>query len=145
VGIDGSKESRRALHWALKEAALRGASLRVVHSFSIPPTVTGPGTAMAPQVLTETIDADRAAAATLLRDELSAADAASAGVTIESVVAEGPASAALLEAAKGADLIVVGSRGRGGFKGLLLGSVSNQTAHHAPCPVVIVRHELEPA
>jgi nucleotide-binding universal stress UspA family protein len=60
------------------------------------------------------------------------------GVEVERVVVEGPAGGALVEASRGAELLVVGSRGRGGFKGLLLGSVSQQCAHHAECPVVIV-------
>ena len=67
------------------------------------------------------------------------ADVADAGVELESSVVQGPASQALVEAADGADLLVVGSRGHGGFAGLLLGSVGQQVAHHAPCPVVIVR------
>jgi nucleotide-binding universal stress UspA family protein len=68
------------------------------------------------------------------------AEATAAGdVTIEQRVVEGPAATALIEAAKGAELLVVGSRGHGGFTGLLLGSVSDQVANHAPCPVVIVR------
>ena len=59
--------------------------------------------------------------------------------SIERVVAEGPAGQVLVEAAKEADLLVVGSRGHGGFAGLLLGSVSQQCAHHASCAIVIVR------
>ena len=58
---------------------------------------------------------------------------------VEKAVVEGPAAQTLIGAAKGAELLVVGSRGRGGFAGLLLGSVSQQCAHHASCPVVIVR------
>src|SRR5690606_20853392 len=61
------------------------------------------------------------------------------GVVVNQIVQEGPAARCLLDSAKGADLLVVGSRGRGGFTGLLLGSVSQQCAHHAPCPLVIVR------
>ena len=60
-------------------------------------------------------------------------------VTIEQRLVEGPAASALIEAAKEAELLVVGSRGHGGFTELLLGSVSQQVANHAPCPVVIVR------
>jgi nucleotide-binding universal stress UspA family protein len=60
------------------------------------------------------------------------------GVTVDRKLRTGNASQALLHEAKGAALLVVGSRGRGGFTGLLLGSVSQQVAHHAPCPVVIV-------
>lgn len=146
VGIDGSKESRLALRWALQEAKLRGATLRIVHTWSLPHTGAGPATAMEPQALRQAIDDDRLAASELISSELAAADLDTSGVEIEPVVVEGSASSALLAEAEGADLIVVGSRGRGGFKGLLLGSVSHQTAHHASCPVVIVRHDptLEP-
>lgn len=144
VGIDGSKESRLALRWALQEARLRGSTLRIVHTWSLPHSGAGPAVAMEPQALTQAIDDDRSAAAELVRAELAAADVDATGIEIESVIAEGPASAALIAEADGADLIVVGSRGRGGFKGLLLGSVSHQTVHHASCPVVIVRHTGEP-
>jgi nucleotide-binding universal stress UspA family protein len=60
-------------------------------------------------------------------------------VTVEQRLVDAPAAAALIEAAKDAELLVVGSRGHGGFTGLLLGSVSQQVANHAPCPVVIIR------
>ena len=65
---------------------------------------------------------------------------AAAGLDVETVVREGAPVGVLLEEAQDADLLVVGSRGLGGFRGLLLGSVSQQCAHHAPCPVVIVPH-----
>jgi nucleotide-binding universal stress UspA family protein len=63
----------------------------------------------------------------------------SGGAQIERVAVEGQAARVLVGAAEGAELLVVGSRGHGGFTGLLLGSVSQQCAHHAPCPVVILR------
>jgi nucleotide-binding universal stress UspA family protein len=63
---------------------------------------------------------------------------AATGVTVEGRVVPGGAAQVLVEEAKGASLLVVGSRGRGGFSGLLLGSVSQQSAHHAPCPIVII-------
>ena len=62
-----------------------------------------------------------------------------AGVEIDRAVVEGAAAPTLIEAAAGSDLLVLGSRGHGGFAGLLLGSVTQQCAHHAPCPLVIVR------
>ena len=72
----------------------------------------------------------------MLAEEIDQVD--SDDVTIESRVVTGSAADALLQAAREGDLLVVGSRGLGGFKGLLLGSVSQQVVHHAPCPVVIV-------
>jgi nucleotide-binding universal stress UspA family protein len=71
--------------------------------------------------------------------ERALSEAGAESVEIKRSVVEGHPAAALLDAAKEADLLVVGSRGRGGFAGLLLGSVGEQCAHHAPCPVVIVR------
>jgi nucleotide-binding universal stress UspA family protein len=61
-----------------------------------------------------------------------------AGVEVEQEIREGPAAPVLIEAGRGAALLVLGSRGRGGFAGLLLGSVSQQCAQHPPCPVVIL-------
>jgi len=89
------------------------------------------------------LDADviedvRRAAEKLVESELAELGSALSGVDVERTVVEGAAAPALIEAAEGADLLVVGSRGRGGFAGLLLGSVGQQCAHHAPCPLVIV-------
>ena len=132
VGIDGSQCSRRALHWALSEAELRNADVDVVHAWEMPVAFgTIPG-----EMAYDTTALEEAARATV--DEMVAA-AQQPGVRVEKIVTYGPAAATLLEAAKGADLVVVGSRGRGGFTGLLLGSVGQAVAHHAPCPVVIVR------
>ena len=75
-----------------------------------------------------------------LERALEEADGSAGDVEVETVVREGAPAATLLEEAQDAELLVVGSRGLGGFRGLLLGSVSQQCAHHAPCPVVIVPH-----
>ena len=65
------------------------------------------------------------------------------GVAINRIVTEGDPASALIDAAQGAEMLVVGSRGHGGFVGLLLGSVSHKVIHHAPCPVLVVPHERE--
>lgn len=134
VGVDGSAASNAALRWALEEARLRGARLEAVHAFASPEVST---TSQALHLIETDFAAYRAAGAEIVDRALS--DAGAESVEIERSVVEGPPAAALLDAAKEADLLVVGSRGHGGFAGLLLGSVSEQCAHHAPCPVVIVR------
>ncbi len=136
VGVDGSDSSKAALRWAAAEARLRKAGLRVVHAWSYPLEAASLG-AIAPvpvdwdAIRTDAEQFAAAAVAEVLGDD--------PGVPIERVTASGSASAALVEAAEGADLLVVGSRGLGGFAGLLLGSTGQQCVHHAPCPVVIVR------
>ena len=77
-----------------------------------------------------------AGAKELLERELAAVD--TSGIEVERLVEARNAADALIDAARDADLLVVGTRGHGGFKGLLLGSVSQQAAHHASCPVVII-------
>jgi nucleotide-binding universal stress UspA family protein len=134
VGVDHSEGSRRALEWALDEARLRGARVEVVHAWSFPYLPTGPFVS-APLLSAEQLEAD---ARVVLDASIAEVDVAGLAEPVEPVlVCDGPANA-LLERSKGADLLVVGSRGRGGFTGLLLGSVSQAVSQHAPCPVVIV-------
>jgi nucleotide-binding universal stress UspA family protein len=136
VGVDGSANSRRALAWALEEARLRNACLDVVHAWE-PARIVGFGALAGGAV--ELGGSPHEEQATLLLDEMiAAASTEDLPTPIDAIAVRGSAAWALLETAKGADLIVVGSRGRGGFAGLLLGSVSQQVAQHAPCPVVIV-------
>jgi nucleotide-binding universal stress UspA family protein len=140
VGIDGSEHSKKALEWAVAEAKLRSAELRVVYAWMLPVYATGYG--FAPGALVDPVAMGDAARSQLDKtlDDV-AGDAKD--VTIERKVVEGMAAQVLVEEAKGADLLVVGSRGHGGFAGLLLGSVSQQCAHHASCPVVIIRTATE--
>jgi nucleotide-binding universal stress UspA family protein len=137
VGVDGSPESREALRWALEEARLRKAAVRAVHAWGNPYLLT-PGFGLPEDF---EFPALHEAAENLLSSAVAEVAGENPDIDIEEVVAEGPAGSVLVEAAKGADLLVVGSRGHGGFVGLLLGSVSQQCAHHAPCPVLIVRNE----
>ncbi|MEQ1785767.1 MAG: universal stress protein [Acidimicrobiales bacterium] len=136
VGIDGSETSRRALRWAVEEARLRHASVEVVHAWHLPYVGGYPYTAGAfdpapfEQAARETLDA--------MVDET---DADGLAAPIERILHLGDAATGVLDAAQGADLVVVGSRGLGGFAGLLLGSVGHHVAHHAPCPVVIIPPE----
>jgi len=136
VGVDGSDESVASLRWAVDEARLRNATVEVVHAWHYPYAVSTEITGMAAGVLNR--DDFEQAGRAQLDHAIEEAGAATAGVPIVPVLVEGSAAGRLLEAAAGADLLVLGSRGRGGFVGLLLGSVSQQCSHHAPCPIVVV-------
>jgi nucleotide-binding universal stress UspA family protein len=137
VGVDGSDGARRALEWAADEARLRDARLLAIHTWHIPPLTTGVGPLDPPMTLdADTLARLESAANELLESEVAAVD--TSGVEVERQVEASNPADALLAAASDADLLVVGSRGRGGFRGLLLGSVSQQVSQHAPCPVVIV-------
>jgi nucleotide-binding universal stress UspA family protein len=140
VGIDGSDSAQAALRFALDEARLRGSAVRAVAVWQVPATWYG-GT-LAPPVdgLDEELEAGTRRT---LERALAGAGERAAGLDVESVVREGAPARVLLEEADDAELLVVGSRGLGGFRGLLLGSVSQQCSHHAPCPVVVVPHERE--
>jgi nucleotide-binding universal stress UspA family protein len=135
VGIDGSATADAALRWALDEGRRRGARVEVVHAWHMPFVAPYPYMAA---------DFDTATFEKIARDTLDQA-IRRAGVTAEDDVSKlmslaGPASL-ILEVAKGADLVVVGSRGLGGVKGAVLGSVSHQVSLHATCPVVVVPEE----
>jgi nucleotide-binding universal stress UspA family protein len=140
VGVDHSTEATEALRFALEEAKLRSATLRAVHAWQFGYIgVTGMERAL-PPVGGELEDFRTAAADTLdatLRDAIPDAGE----VEVERHVVEGTPAAVLVEQSRDADLLVVGSRGHGGFAQLLLGSVSQQCAQHAECPVVIVRQQ----
>jgi nucleotide-binding universal stress UspA family protein len=138
VGVDGSESARAALRFALEEARLRGAAVRAVAAWHVPVAAYGDAF-VSPNP--ELLSALEPRARSELERALADAGDQAAGVEVEQVVREGPAARVLLEEADKADLLVVGSRGLGGFRGLLLGSVSQQCSHHAPCPVVIVPHE----
>jgi nucleotide-binding universal stress UspA family protein len=133
VGIDGSANSRVALDWAVAEASLRDAELEVVHAWSIP--YVGADLFGAAPVDTRPFESS---ARTILADAVAGVDTSALHRGLTSNLALDSPTSAILAAAKDADLVVVGTRGVGGFAGLLLGSTSNQVVHHAPCPVVVV-------
>jgi len=140
VGVDRSEGAKAALQFALEEAKLRRASLRAVIAWHFPNIgYSGLGDAM--PAMPDEIDARRAAAESALDAALREVVPDRGDVEIERRIVEDAAAAALVQESRDADLLVVGSRGLGGFRGLLLGSVSQQVANHAACPVVIVPHE----
>ena len=126
IGIDGSPASNRALEWAAAEAARSGAVLEGHASHGAGYIYISSEEVQ--MVLKKVIDEAAAYVADI-----------APGVAFKGVTHEGPAAKDLIDASEGADLLVVGSRGLGGFSGLLLGSVSQQCALHAHCPIVIVR------
>ncbi len=136
VGVDGSECSRAALRFAVAEARLRQARLRVVHAWAVPPVSTYHE---AEHAIRTDFDGIHDAARALLDEIVDEALGDDSDIVVEKSVVEGPPAAALVAAARNAELLIVGSRGLGGFKALLLGSVGQQCAHHAPCPIVIVR------
>jgi nucleotide-binding universal stress UspA family protein len=129
VGVDGSEGARQALRWAIEEARHRQATLEVVHAWRTVP--------IADYAFTEREPGGSGRYAQRLLDEAVEAEDTT-GLAVERKLLSGGTAYALTHEAKGASLLVIGSRGRGGFTGLLLGSVSQQLAHHASCPVVIV-------
>ena len=137
VGVDGSKGSQHALEWALNAARAWGATVQAVHvapRMDIPAYVAG----RAGGVPGPTVEV-RLAHGEQVLDEVIQAAAPPADIVLERevVLAEHPAEA-LVARSRDVDLIVVGSRGVGGFRGVLLGSVSQRCAAHAACPVVVV-------
>lgn len=133
VGVDGSKPSRNALHFAWEEARRRDASVEVVYAYLFPVTSVMPGY-MGPVVMPSVAELEEDAEAMLAN----IVESTPSDIEMESIAVRGPAAPTLLEIAKDADLLVVGSRGHGGFRGLLLGSTSHQVITHAQCPVVVV-------
>jgi nucleotide-binding universal stress UspA family protein len=142
VGVDSSAGSQAALEFAIQEARFRKATLRVVYAWLIPLPLVLPGPMFGAvpieygEPVEGLVEEAREVAEKLLETVVARVD--TTGVEVEPLAVEGQATTSLLEAAAGADLLIVGSRGRGGFKGLVLGSVSQQCSVHSPCPVVIV-------
>ena len=131
VGVDGSAGAKRALGEAIREAQLRGAHLRIVCAWHPPAAAYG------------MIELDftllRESAQEILDQSLEEARIALPRIAVDGDIAQGQAASILLSEAEHAQLVVVGNRGRGGFKNLMLGSVSQQVVHHAHCPVLVVR------
>ncbi len=137
VGVDGSDGSRAAIAWAAKEAARRREPLVVLHAWHVP-SAGGPFSGE----MAVTVTNDLEAAARHLVDTLVEEARRTAGQNLE-VTGEivcGSPGPELIDRSRSASLIVVGSRGLGGIRGLLLGSVSRQAVHHSHCPVVVVPH-----
>ncbi|WP_326639848.1 universal stress protein [Streptosporangium sp. NBC_01755] len=138
VGVDGSQAALEAVSWAVREARLRGAELRVVH-------------AMVAWPLEMTEDAPyadvgrwmRDGAMSMLTDALDRAREKDGRVKVEPLLLPGDPRDVLIEAAKDADLLVVGSHGRDGFSGMLLGSVALGVTGHSACPVAVIRKAPE--
>ena len=131
VGVDGSETARDALQWAVDEARQRNATVEAIYVWHQP---FATGFAEMGELDIEQFARDAQQILDAVVDSVDAAGIA----PVERKLVTGGAASALVAEAKGAALLVVGSRGRGGFTGLLLGSVSQQVAHHAPCPVVII-------
>jgi nucleotide-binding universal stress UspA family protein len=131
VGVDGSPSSMKALRWAIRQAELTGAEVEAVTAWSYPSgygwDTSGDGA----------IDFE-GNAGKLLFEALAEVSGIAPDVVVEPVVAYGHAADVLVRAAEGADLLVVGSRGHGGFAGMLVGSVSQHCVQHARCPVLVL-------
>jgi nucleotide-binding universal stress UspA family protein len=132
VGVDGSQPSKQALRWAVRQAELIGAAVEAVHAWQVP--VTG-GWAETFDVVNNVTKAGEQ----MLADSLADVTGEHPRVTVEANVVEGHPALVLVQAADGAELLVLGCRGHGGFAGALLGSVSQYCVQHATCPVLVLR------
>ena len=136
IGFDGSKQSRVALEWAIEESRYRNAELRILTVWNKAPMAWYPAMleTAAGEIVAEDSPEQQA--------EALSAEAAQSAVDVNVVtrtIKNDSAASAILEAAQEADLVILGSRGHGGFAGLHIGSVSAQVSSHCPCPVLVVR------
>jgi nucleotide-binding universal stress UspA family protein len=134
VGLDGSDESRAALRWAWDQAVATGAQVVAVLAYSFELAWIDIGSDIQAKIMEQAATKARERLHEFISATLPAADAAK----VHPLVVEGSPAVALVETARTADLLVVGTRGRGGFAGLLLGSVSQRCVEHAPCAVVVI-------
>jgi nucleotide-binding universal stress UspA family protein len=135
LGVDGSPNNNAAIGFAFEEAALRGVPLTALHAWSHPVS-TGPGDMLPVVYDVGEVESEEAR---LLSEALAGWGDKFPDVVVDRKLVHGGARKALIDAAHEAQLLVVGGRGRGGFTGLLLGSVSQAALHHAVCPVAIIR------
>lgn len=132
VGVDGSEHSKLALQWAARIAVTEGARIEAVAAWEIPTMAYG---------YYGEPETERAEMKKMLAETVAEVFGDRAPVDITMLTQRGGPAQVLIDAGAGALLLVVGSRGRGGFAGLLLGSVSSKVAAHATCPVLVVHGE----
>ena len=137
VGVDGSQASRAALHWAYDEATHHDASLTVISTWHPPAMPMSPPYGSIPPE--GYVSQPKRDALDLLQKLVADLEERNPPVDVRTAIEEGNPAEVLIERSKEADLMVVGSRGHGGFSGMLLGSVSQHLVAHSECPVVVVR------
>lgn len=140
VGVDGSRSASAALRWAVRQAERTGDTVEAVIAWQYP--VVGGAYGWPVVAMIDGTDVAAAAEKTL-EDAIAEVTGPGTAVTVVRKVVEGYPPSVLVEESAGADLLVVGSRGHGTFAEALLGSVSQHCAHHARCPVVVVRGRLD--
>ncbi|MFJ7900166.1 universal stress protein [Streptomyces sp. NPDC096198] len=136
AGVDGSQSSYEALRWAVRYAGLVGGTVEAVAVWELPGLYGWSGPAV-------DMDVDEEETRQKMSEELTDVLGAEAAGSVQTHVVHGNAADVLLRAAEGAEVLVVGSRGRGGFARALLGSVSQHVSQHASCPVVIVHSQKQ--
>jgi nucleotide-binding universal stress UspA family protein len=134
VGVDGSPAAQTALEFAIEEASIHKASLHVTYAYPVLASVLTGSTG---NEYDERVESE---AKEFLQGVIAKAPS-SKGLDVEWLAVPGNPSEVLIEASREATMLVVGSRGGGGFKGLLMGSVSTQCVHYSHCPVLVVREE----
>ena len=140
VGVEGSGYARAALIWAIEEAHHRDAVVEVVTCYSPTYVPAAPDLGYVPLDSFDLLSEVEKMQTEVIESAVGCANHPE--VEVRKIVKKGRAADTLMAAAEGADMLVVGNRGRGGFAGLRLGSVSQSIAHHSPCPLVIVRTGL---
>jgi nucleotide-binding universal stress UspA family protein len=133
VGVDGSASSKAALRWALRQAHLTGAEVKAVTAWEVPVGYRAP---LVDSAAVEEV------AINVVKDAIAEVTQGTEASPISYKVVPGNAASALLNESAGADLLVVGSRGHGGFVAALLGSTGQHCVHHATCPVVVIRESV---